>query len=289
MRDEGLTRFSESDRTSEEGIIFVSGLVNRLGWIWREVLKHDVGIDGYIEIVEEAEATHRLIEVQVKSGESYIRQETQANFRFTTDAEHLKYWMKSAIPVIIVVYSPTKQVGYWVHVQSLRLELRDASGSISFDFPKEPFDVTARGRLTELPLDAGSRPVPLRIQTLDFAESGGEKKYPMIPVILSGETGATSTLGLVDSGSEYLIIPTKLAEYLSLKKEDLLYVDFPGGREQVRTASVDLRLPGGEPMPAKCIIAGSAPSVILGRSPLFDEHRVTVDYRRGTVSFEPYR
>ena len=111
----------------------------------------------------------------------------------------------------------------------------------------------------------------------------------MVPVILSSGTKATSTLGVVDSGSEYLVIPAEIAEYLELKSEDIQYVSFAGGREEVRTASVDLLLPGGKPFTTKAIVTNRAISVLLGRSPLFDEHTVAIDYRRGTVSFEPYR
>lgn len=284
-----MTRFTQTAQIEEEGLIYVSRVINTIGWIWREVLKHDMGIDGYVEVVERATPTQQLIALQVKSGDSYIQSETPSTFRFVADVDHLRYWLQSPIPVVLVVYSPSRATAYWVHIQSLQLQIGSNAQTKSFVFPKQPFDFAAGDKLVALPLKAGARVASEAQLTFSFAESPGERKYPMIPVILGGRTKATSVLGLVDTGADSLALPATLADYLGLKRLGTAHIRTATGAAAVQTARVELRVPGGKAMKATCVIADNLPAVILGRSPLFDEHQLEIDYLHGTVSLTPNR
>lgn len=109
----------------------------------------------------------------------------------------------------------------------------------------------------------------------------------LIPVIIGSGTRSTSTLGIVDSGATGLVISTDAADYLRVERHAIPQVASTRGPTRAETADVELRIPGGRKFKTTCVIADQPMSVILGRTPLFDEHMVTFDYSRGTVSLTP--
>lgn len=113
--------------TERAGIISVAAEVNRLGLIWREQPSVDVGIDGQIELVDErGQATGRIVAVQVKSGESYLKG-TKEHWVFHPEAKHRFYWETFPVPVLLMLHSPAAGKTYWVDArQALRSTRRDA-------------------------------------------------------------------------------------------------------------------------------------------------------------------
>jgi len=113
--------------TERAGVISVAAEVNRLGLIWREQPSVDVGIDGQIELVgEHGEATGRVVAVQIKSGESYLRG-TEDHWVFHPDVKHRFYWERFPVPVLLMLHSPDRKETYWVDArQALRGARRDA-------------------------------------------------------------------------------------------------------------------------------------------------------------------
>ena len=111
----------KADSKSRTGRIGVTGtqlLFERLGWIFREQTIEDYGIDAQVEIVENSIATGKLIAVQIKSGESYFKEQTSDGIVFRGSVEHLEYWQKHSLPVIIVLYSDSEGIAYWESVNS---------------------------------------------------------------------------------------------------------------------------------------------------------------------------
>jgi hypothetical protein len=113
-----LMRYTRSQATGKAGVIFVDGVVNAHGSVFRPVHQEDdFGIDGFIELVASEEASGRLVAVQIKSGDSYLTSGGQ-EFSISVDDRHLRYWQDFMVPVILVCYSPTKQVGAWTSVRN---------------------------------------------------------------------------------------------------------------------------------------------------------------------------
>ena len=103
--------------TAKSGMLFLQQIVNQHGSIFRTVHQEDdVGIDGFIEPAKKEEATGRLIAVQVKSGDSYLSPEKD-EFIVPVDERHLHYWMHYMLPVVLVAYSPTKNIAAWISVR----------------------------------------------------------------------------------------------------------------------------------------------------------------------------
>src|SRR5438105_4900402 len=112
-----MARFTDSGLMERKGINHIATLCGKMGHIWRETPNSDVGIDGEIELVLGGQATGRIIKVQSRAGKSYIRNEKPECFDFYADANELEYWQNASNPVILVIYSPTAKMAYWVDVK----------------------------------------------------------------------------------------------------------------------------------------------------------------------------
>lgn len=97
--------------------MFVQRTVDDMDCVWRPTPNDDVGIDGEIELGKGGTATGHLIKVQVKSGKSYIANPKGQHFDFLADHDDLEYWKNANLPVILVVFDPEAQEGYWKPIQ----------------------------------------------------------------------------------------------------------------------------------------------------------------------------
>lgn len=119
-KPEGLAmtkKRSGNAQIEREGILATAAACNRLGLIWRDVLQEDVGVDGTVELTLEAFPTGKLAGVQVKSGKSYIRTETEESFKFCPSAADLDYWRRLTLPLFLVIYDPRSVNLFWLDVQ----------------------------------------------------------------------------------------------------------------------------------------------------------------------------
>jgi hypothetical protein len=113
-----MTRWKGSKKTENKGVLRVEEIVNDQGSIFRPIPQGlDVGIDGYIEFVENEFATGQLIAVQIKSGQSYVSKKGKGNdFLIPVDKEHVTYWRDHSFPVLMIGYSPKNKVAAWSYI-----------------------------------------------------------------------------------------------------------------------------------------------------------------------------
>lgn len=103
------------------GVLKVATLLNAAGLVFRETPNADVGIDGQIELVDEAgNATGRTVAVQIKSGSSFLRGAGD-HWNFYPENKHVEYWEMYPLPVLLMIHDPTDDVLYWADV---RFQLR---------------------------------------------------------------------------------------------------------------------------------------------------------------------
>lgn len=139
-------RWPKTQKTANAGLLFVQAVVNEHGSIYRPVHQEtDIGIDGYIELINVEEASGRLIAVQIKSGETYFS--TRDNeFVVAVDQRHLDYWTAYMVPVILVSYNPVADLGAWVsirdYIERERYHGRNLDGKIRMPIYQK-FDVKA--------------------------------------------------------------------------------------------------------------------------------------------------
>lgn len=110
-------KYKKTKATGKAGVICVEKVVNDHGSVFRPVHEEDdLGVDGFIELVKGEIASGRLIGVQVKAGDSYLAKNADG-FVVDVDQRHLEYWLALMVPVIIVCYSPSKDIAAWVSVR----------------------------------------------------------------------------------------------------------------------------------------------------------------------------
>ncbi|MBP0012286.1 MAG: DUF4365 domain-containing protein [Roseofilum sp. SID2] len=115
----------KADSNSHTGRIGVAGtqlLFERLGWIFREQTIEDYGIDAHVEVVENNTATGKLIALQIKSGKSWFKEKTAHGFVFRGKKEHLEYWQKHSLPVLVVLYDDEGENAYWQVVNKTNIK-----------------------------------------------------------------------------------------------------------------------------------------------------------------------
>ena len=114
-----------------EGVVTVEKIVNHMGLIFREQPIDDYGIDAQIETVKDGYATGRLIAVQIKSGESYIKVVNDEYIVYHGQLKHYKYWLNHTLPVILVIYDPKEDACYWNEVNESTAELSENGWKIN--------------------------------------------------------------------------------------------------------------------------------------------------------------
>lgn len=103
-------------------MIAVQAAVNDARCLWRELERHDVGVDGHIEYATpDGLVTGRLIGVQIKSGSSYFGNTTGDAVSFYPEEKHRRYWADYPLPVILILHDPSTGESIWIDA---RQELR---------------------------------------------------------------------------------------------------------------------------------------------------------------------
>ncbi|HYW43197.1 MAG TPA: DUF4365 domain-containing protein [Bryobacteraceae bacterium] len=74
------------------------------------------GLGWELEFTRDGVVTGFIVKVQIKSGASYLRNKPASGFDYHASASDFAYWSKVGFPVILVVYDPDSQAGYWLDV-----------------------------------------------------------------------------------------------------------------------------------------------------------------------------
>src|SRR6266446_8313098 len=102
-----------TQRTDRLGVLKLGAFFARAGWLFREQLNDDYGIDAQIKIADGHNALGALIGIQIKSGASYFAQQTDRSIIFRSNDKHIKYWLRHLLPVIVVLYDDERDILYW--------------------------------------------------------------------------------------------------------------------------------------------------------------------------------
>lgn len=122
-RVQAIMRVSRTDHLSRKAVALVDLAITNMGWIFREQPTSDYGIDAQVELVDASRnVTGRLLALQIKGGPHYFREPTNGGFVYRPDKEHLEYWVRHQLEVLIVIVDLEKEKCYWQHVSKERLE-----------------------------------------------------------------------------------------------------------------------------------------------------------------------
>jgi len=129
-----MVKYPLTKSIAKKGVNFVRDIVEESNSIFNEIhQENDIGIDAFIEIIENGEPTNKIIAVQIKSGESYYSSRT--NECHLPVGNHRDYWKSHPLPVYGIVYVPSRNSAYWLDVKRF-LEKSDESNLIRFKADK---------------------------------------------------------------------------------------------------------------------------------------------------------
>jgi len=106
-------KVSKNSRIDRIGIQTVGDQFERAGYIFREQAISDYGIDAHVELIDNNDATGKLIAIQIKSGSSWFTKEKSEGFTYNGDSKHLTYWLQYSLPVLIVLCDTEKRKCFW--------------------------------------------------------------------------------------------------------------------------------------------------------------------------------
>lgn len=93
--------------TERKGIHHIGEIAESSGWLFREQLTNDIGIDAHIEFIDSSNKPKQLIALQIKSGSSWFNEKTKDYVVFRDiDERQYSYWAMNSLPSIIVLYNP---------------------------------------------------------------------------------------------------------------------------------------------------------------------------------------
>ena len=121
---------------------------------------------------------------------------------------------------------------------------------------------------------------------VSFGDKFPEKRRrPVVPILINGY----SFIGLLDSGSDAIVIPLDVAEALSLKEEDKTELcQLDGSSKECSISEIKIEFGKGHEnyhFTSKVLIFNS-PRLILGRHGFFEHFKITFDEQGGIVHFK---
>lgn len=145
--------------TGQEGVNLIERVVLRMGFLWNQAGGLEAGIDGYIELRDDAtgQAFNLIILVQSKATTRPFVAETAASCGYLCDERDIDYWLIGNAPVILIVSRPQDDEAYWV---SLKDYFRDPATRkarrVRFDKRRDRFDEGAKEALVRLAAPQGA-------------------------------------------------------------------------------------------------------------------------------------
>ncbi|WP_410662106.1 DUF4365 domain-containing protein [Amycolatopsis sp. lyj-84] len=110
-------RYTAQAKTSDKGVRMVDAAIgDKLGWIFREQFRVDLGIDAQVEIVQAGKGTGRLLALQIKCGLSWFDEEIEGGWLYRGQEKHLSYWLSHSLPVIVCLCNPQTDEVFWVQI-----------------------------------------------------------------------------------------------------------------------------------------------------------------------------
>ena len=119
-----------ANTTERIGINHVGEIAERNNWMFREQPVNDIGIDAHIEFVDSSGKPKQLLALQIKTGESWFKEQKDncVVFRDINERQY-NYWAMNSLPCIVVLYNPDDNTCIWQKLTSETIErTKDGEG-----------------------------------------------------------------------------------------------------------------------------------------------------------------
>lgn len=101
------------------GVSHCAEIAERNNWMFREQPINDIGIDAHMEYMDPCGRTKQLLALQIKTGESWFKEEKDGCiiFRHINERQY-NYWTTNSLPCILVIYNPISNICIWQELTS---------------------------------------------------------------------------------------------------------------------------------------------------------------------------
>lgn len=115
---------SQQEQTGSAGVARVMADFADINWGPVENVRHDLGVDIFLQVRDERRFDRAvMVMAQVKSGESYFRDEELSKagevcgwWYSESTAKHFEDWVQHGLPHLLVMHDPRTKTSHWVHV-----------------------------------------------------------------------------------------------------------------------------------------------------------------------------
>lgn len=140
-------KIGQSDIIGEQGIALIRQIVLAMGFMFYETGGVEAGIDGIIELRDEATGvvSNQLLQVQGKATERPFAAETDTSFDFACTEADIQYWRGGTAPVLLIVTRPSTGLAYWKSIKEwFANDEAVRNRKISFDKTRDLFSKDAK-------------------------------------------------------------------------------------------------------------------------------------------------
>lgn len=123
-----MGRYTPTERIGVNAVESVT--LNDLGWIFREQMIVDMGIDAHLELVEDGVPTGKLVAVQIKTGLGNFHV-SESHLTYYIEKAHRDYWLNHALPVILVAHLPGTDETLWAPINDSNVEETPSKWKVS--------------------------------------------------------------------------------------------------------------------------------------------------------------
>ncbi|WP_099331463.1 DUF4365 domain-containing protein [Priestia aryabhattai] len=167
-KEEVTPIYTDNQRKGNAGVADIGKeFRDTFGWLFTEIPnQNDMGIDGYVEIINQNSAIGKSFVVQVKKGTSWLNESDEDNFYYKFDEKKKNYWSKHVLPVILTFVNDNDGNKYWVHFQKENV-YKKGNDTFHIKVPKCNLltPTIARAHLTVLALNPD--PISQRVMLLE--------------------------------------------------------------------------------------------------------------------------
>ena len=137
LEDANFPKINSARITARKGITILKETVeNELKWLFREThLEDDFGIDGHLDIIsKEGKITGKSIAFQLKTGESFFKEQNDVGYVFRGENKHINYYLNYSLPILIILINPINKTIIWELFDAIKTD--KSSNSWKMTIPK---------------------------------------------------------------------------------------------------------------------------------------------------------
>jgi hypothetical protein len=147
-------RRPSTKKTEELGVLAVQHIINNMNYQLISYSPDISGFDGEIQLTDAAgELTPQLLKCQIKSGPSYIANQTEGYLTIRIPARYVEMWRRVMQPVLLFYYDVASETVYWLSVKEYLTANATATSSsrntilFTYDKVRDVFTEDCRGQL----------------------------------------------------------------------------------------------------------------------------------------------